>query len=317
MADDGSVAAEPISGRVAARMGSLSRMIVKRRNPGGLYRVMQLRAGIGLFSLLFALLPACIDDDTAPEVSDTEQAVSSVTQTSLFVCNNGAGPGHKACDFDLGVPRDGHHVCMVDGIQGPISASGFAGGGGAVIGDVLPSFHLQIDTGSGTNRTISASALCFAADPVKKDFWAAGSPTKTIANAADSANMMCFLSGLRVVYNGFNTQNDSVIVKKNELGQWQIGGSQVNGTQLSAYAQCVKPVGGAVWWYTYGWGGTAFFSLAPNPAPGGVVCGLNRFAGAFKFPNDKVGVSYSALFKEWRMGFDGSSIHGGDSYCMN
>jgi hypothetical protein len=262
-------------------------------------------------------LSACALDEEAPEdLSEAKQDVSWTSSTPLYGCSEGPVYGHNSCDFALNVPDDGAHVCVLNGIQGPISGNGTDGGGTAMIESLGGQYRLHIDTGYGSNRTVSASALCFAATKSVNNFWHSGNATTTLANARDSAHMMCFLSGLRVAYNGFGTQNDNVFVEKNELGQWQVGGTQTPGTDLAAYAQCVIPPGGAEWFYTYTWTGNTWLPLAPNDPPGGVVCGLNKVQGLFLASGDKVSVSYSALLTEWLMGIAGNT-HTGDSYCMN
>ena len=267
---------------------------------------------------------ACMDDGTEldPELGDTEQDVSWFSSTQLYSCST-TGNSYNTCSFDLNVAADGHHACILNGIEGAITANGIVGGGSAVITSYGNRFQLAINTGYGNGgtytRTISASAACFAADPVpaRTSGWTAGNPPTTLANAADSANMMCFMRGIDIHFNGFNDPTSNVWVKKNELGSWQVGGNQTNGTNLGVYTQCVRPVGGAAWFYTYGWNGpTTFLPLAPNDPPGGVVCGLNKIQGRFLYSSDKVSVSYASFGTKWVMGFGGAA-HEGDSYCFN
>ncbi len=309
---------------------------LKRSSPAGLYLAM--RSTIGVLALVVsAAAPACIDEweDTGDpsELGETAQAVTWTKSTSYLSCTAGPG-GTNSCDFDLGTPADGHHVCLIDGVQGPIQGSGTYHGSAiygitATISAPGGRFWLHLNTGPwdpkkpDPNRTVGASTICFAADVTAHGSWqmnkAPVSPAPTILTSeADSANTMCFLSGLYVGFNGFTgPATANVFVNKDSFGRWQVGGYQAGGSEVTAYAQCVKAPGPARWFYHHDSTGLQILPLAPNTEPNpNSVCGLNRIQGEFKTSADQLGISYSSLFTRWQMNMNGGN-HVGDSYCFN
>lgn len=278
-------------------------------------------------ALVLSGLTACIGDGADEDLGSAEQDVTSTGLTGMYSCSTTGSDQQQTCDYNLNVPMDSQHVCVLAGVQGMIHGNSIGGGVAAVVsgpyyqknGVWVHDYHLKLDPGWGTNRLIKASAICttpYGPAQTTGGSWKTGQAATFIGN---KPGLQCFLSGI-YNYDGFGNNTDNVSVY--EVGNdWYIGGHQGSGTTLSASATCFVPTGGSLWGWSYAWNnGTSALNLTQNdPNGNGVACGLNKVEGAFTNTTDRIQIWYDAALTQWKVTL--ASLSGGhkavDSRCYN
>jgi hypothetical protein len=251
-----------------------------------------------LASLVFAV-GCAVDDGSAPETGETQQAVTG-TALNSWTCTYTASTqynGEVPCNFDLG--PGANTACALAGIAGPAAA----GTGTGVYINNNPNGENTLTVYASSAGTVTVWTVCTSgvSNITTGPEWHSSFGPNPIQVTNPGSSLRCFLTEYGIGGGG-GSYTDSARVWQDNKGTWWIGGAATD--YVSGTPVCFS----TGWDGDWGWGqtsGNVTGNLQSN-AGGGVACALTELGGVFSSWSDGMWISFNPQTNTWQWNFEGA-----------